>query len=912
MIETEVKPVGQHDAAITTAERFLRALFEDGDRILFRPIETWTEMGRKRSRVDFDSIRHAQLTLNLDVTILQQLRAAEQKRLNLFFGVCPRFGGNQQFDLAWQIRTVRALWADLDHCTVDEALERVQSAGLPEPSIVVNSGNGVHLYWLLQEPYLIDDVSDPPPVEIEWHKTADGRNKPRKYILNDGERTYLDQRHNVPALSARARELQDVLTGIAEAVDGDHTTDVSRLLRLPGSLNRKNQRNGQEPIATELVVCDSSRRYAINEFHSWRSDSPESQRQKQIAVIPLPAVRKPTAARSDKLAMLIAAFSIAGPGSRSEADFAVCCYAIRNGIEKGHVWDDVQHVGKFAERGEAYFATTWNSAEQEVREQRLDELQAGAKSASSRVDNNGTHRDRGLHDIDAGQTKPNEGSDGECPVIEINPAIMEVSVVFQHITDVLLNTKTCYTRTGLTVVIRDDEIHTIMNSAELAGLLSQYCEFYFVGSRESEFRPLPSSYGNTWIHNHDQRACLPVIRLYTRNPVYTEDWRLVTNGYDEASGVYSAAPDIRPCHETPHLDALLKDFCFRTPGDRTNYLSVLLTAILVPRFIGSKPAVLFNGNQPGLGKSVLAQIVSILRDGLMAETATYNPNDEEFEKRLGAIVRRGITTVIIDNAKAKGRKARIDSPCLERSITDPILSFRLLGHSDSIRMENSHIFCITANAPDVSRDLVTRCVVVDLLHEGDPARRRFSIPDPEGYAREHRAELLGELVGMVDRWIKTGQPTADTHSRFNKRGWGNILGGILQACGEPDFLANADEAAEQFDETLRDFHELVVHMVENPRGHWTAADLTKVCTSCELLGPDLGTGSERSRATRFGKLAGRFIHVSFEMPDGVNVEFVRDPTSRATKYHVTIPADVADVAATVRPLMPTIVETQSQ
>ena len=65
------------------------------------------------------------------------------------------------------------------------------------------------------------------------------------------------------------------------------------------------------------------------------------------------------------------------------------------------------------------------------------------------------------------------------------------------------------------------------------------------------------------------------------------------------------------------------------------------------------------------------------------------------------------------------------SACLERSITDSILSFRLLGYSQEIRAENSHIFCVTANTPDVSRDLVTRSVVVNLYHEGNPERRTF-------------------------------------------------------------------------------------------------------------------------------------------------------------------------------------------
>ena len=171
--------------------------------------------------------------------------------------------------------------------------------------------------------------------------------------------------------------------------------------------------------------------------------------------------------------------------------------------------------------------------------------------------------------------------------------------------------------------------------------------------RPGEYKPLPPAYGNTWLNQRLERGRLPVIKLFTRNPVYTEDWRLVRPGSMTQSGIYYAGPAVEVRNGTQHLDALLQDFCFKSPADRTNYIGMLLTAMLMPRFIGSKPAALFNGNQPGLGKSILAQIIAILRDGHPAETATYNPNDEEFEKRLGAIVRRGVTTIIIDNAKGR-------------------------------------------------------------------------------------------------------------------------------------------------------------------------------------------------------------------------------------------------------------------
>ena len=393
-----------------------------------------------------------------------------------------------------------------------------------------------------------------------------------------------------------------------------------------------------------------------------------------------------------------------------------------------------------------------------------------------------------------------------------------------------------------------------------------------------------------------------MIKLFTRNPVYTEDWRLVAPGHDPQSGIFYAGPAAQIRNDTDHLDALLRDFCFKTPGDRTNYIGMLLTAILVPRFIGSKPAALFNGNQPELGKSILAQIIAIFRDGQPAETATYNPNDEEFEKRLGAVVRRGVTTIIIDNAKGRARNPRIESACLERSITDSILSFRLLGQSATIRAENSHIFCITANTPDVSRDLVTRSVVINLYHEGDPERREFSIADPEGYAQQHRLELLGELLGMVERWKAAGSPLAKAHSRFNKRGWGNVVGGILEACGEPDFLANAEESAALLDDTRREFVELVAVLAEHPQGLWTAAELVELCGKHGLLTADLGDGSPRSCATKMGTLAGRFVGERFPLTDDRVAVFQRTTDRKGKVYRVVIEDEVPNLEHFAEPM----------
>jgi hypothetical protein len=116
----------------------------------------------------------------------------------VFCGVCPRLGPAGRYDLSWQIRIVRVLWADLDYCTVAEALQRCQDTGLPRPSIVVRSGNGVHLYGILSEPFSIDDVWMPPAVLTEWTDPGAGKRIARKYIQGkNGQRIYLYLRKGI-------------------------------------------------------------------------------------------------------------------------------------------------------------------------------------------------------------------------------------------------------------------------------------------------------------------------------------------------------------------------------------------------------------------------------------------------------------------------------------------------------------------------------------------------------------------------------------------------------------------------------------------------------------------------------------------------------------------------------------------
>src|SRR5207247_633516 len=74
----------------------------------------------------------------------------------------------------------------------------------------------------------------------------------------------------------------------------------------------------------------------------------------------------------------INACSIAEVGKRSDRDFALCCWAISQGLDQEEIWGEVQKVGKFEEEGWRYFDRTWKKARGRVCEQIYDRVASRA------------------------------------------------------------------------------------------------------------------------------------------------------------------------------------------------------------------------------------------------------------------------------------------------------------------------------------------------------------------------------------------------------------------------------------------------------------------------------------------------------------------------------------------------------
>lgn len=350
---------------IEVAAAFLRAIFPEGAYVSVRPVATWTEGSKKKTSVDYHGISTITIDAVLEMRLLRILKRAQARGDNVFFGCAQRFR-HRLFEKSWQIRCVAFLWADDDSGDLEAAKKKFAEKGLPDPSVITMTGRGHHFYWLLTEVFHIDDVGDPAPVREKWFE-INGKNKPIEYFENEfGDTVWLKDPATgdaiasaVPKLSPKAQFIQDINAGIAAELGSDNTHDLARMFRVVGPPSRKELKNGAAPKPTAIIE-NNGRRYSIEQFAKFRDKSPLKQQRERTASSPLSSPRKLTPKLSDDLSQRVAACEIAE--DRSRADYALCCWAVENDINKEDLWQEVQSRGKFAERGRGYFDMTYDKA----------------------------------------------------------------------------------------------------------------------------------------------------------------------------------------------------------------------------------------------------------------------------------------------------------------------------------------------------------------------------------------------------------------------------------------------------------------------------------------------------------------------------------------------------------------------
>lgn len=159
----------------------------------------------------------------------------QQEGYSIYFGVCPRLGSGGNKDA---VSHANVLWADLDGKNYsggkDEALRLLNGFKL-KPSVIVDSGHGYHAYWKLKEP------------------------------------------------QADLKLVESCLTGLAIELHSDLAVkDISRIMRLPGTINNKDKVN---PVPSLVIALHVDAIYEFSQFQcfanqglSTRSSAPKKEK----------------------------------------------------------------------------------------------------------------------------------------------------------------------------------------------------------------------------------------------------------------------------------------------------------------------------------------------------------------------------------------------------------------------------------------------------------------------------------------------------------------------------------------------------------------------------------------------------------------------------------------------------------
>lgn len=230
------------------------------------------------------------------------------------------------------------------------------------------------------------------------------------------------------------------------------------------------------------------------------------------------------------------------------------------------------------------------------------------------------------------------------------------------------------------------------------------------------------------------------------------------------------------------LEDLISEISFATEADRSVALAAILTPVARTAIPGPIPMIVIESNTPGGGKTMLADVASIIATGRNAQLMAPT-RDEEMEKRITAYLRQGDRVICIDNVD---QKHPIGGAALDALLTSEIWSGRLLGKSDMVSCRNRAMWMATGNNVRLEGDMprrVIRCYIDPKTEK--PEERVFTKEKPNIRAMEDREMYLAAALGVIQGYLRYGvEPKLSNFGSFE--GWSKVVRSALVWLGRPD------------------------------------------------------------------------------------------------------------------------------
>lgn len=687
------------------------------------------------------------------------------------------------------------LWADIDvlgpnHAatnlppTLEDAWKIIRAVPF-KPTVVVYSGGGVQPHWLFREPM----------------ETATDKDRRAANRLSKG--------------------FQGLMAGVAAGSGWsiDNTADICRLLRVPGTYNRKQE----TPVLVEYEVIDEGQRYNPSDFEELVNleadpelkahvqgaapENPSGEFLRVLAGCPWMHHCKDDAARlpEPEWYRMLSIVGRCRDGSR-----------IAHDMSQAHPkYSAAETEEKLRQAMGAAGPATCTFIENDL----------GQKQFCSQC----RHHNKIKSPIVLGMPKRARPGSENALVPEWRRTadgrrLPNIQATDRQLRDIsrealaalrLFNDPpSLFARTGKVVCVTEEEFgrHVISEASDrvLRNRLTRSADFYEVGLQGIRNCVPPMDVVRDILATPPIEWLFPPLLSIIESPALREDGTLITlPGYDGASRLFYAPdpalilPDIPEQPTTDHIEVaieiildIIADFPFVDGASRANAITAMLTPVCRPAIKGPTPLALFDATTQGTGKTLLSEVVSLIVSGREGALFSAPREAEEWRKQLTSVLREGSTIVIIDNVNY-----RLDSADLCKALTETIHGDRILGQSQTINLPVRCTWIAAGNNLQLGGDMLRRCyrVRMDAKCSKPFERTGFRHKRLKHYVLVHRGELIAALLVLARSWFIAGCPEPAVTPVGSFEDWTTILGGILQYAGVEGFLANSTQLHKQAD-----------------------------------------------------------------------------------------------------------------
>jgi hypothetical protein len=239
------------------------------------------------------------------------------------------------------------------------------------------------------------------------------------------------------------------------------------------------------------------------------------------------------------------------------------------------------------------------------------------------------------------------------------------------------------------------------------------------------------------------------------------------------------------------LEDLLGDFPLHTEADKANAVATLLTPF-VRDLIPTSPLAVIDAKEAGSGKNLMADIIAILTTGKSAQTLPYTVDDAEQRKVITSAFRSGNAMLLFDEAH------EIEGASFARALTSHSYQDRILGGSNMAEFPNNRTWISLGNQVQIKGDMGRRVYRVRLEYQGARPESRdasqFRHPDLRQWAIDNRRDLVTACLILVRAWFALDRPAAKLPFRMGSfERWQETLAGILWVAGIEGFLDNVPQ-----------------------------------------------------------------------------------------------------------------------